>query len=699
MNLLSSHTTFRSTSVGPRYALPLLVFLMALRTFSQSPPGVTTGAGTLLRPGQGILTGTIGPNGQATAYWFEHGPTSSYGNVTPANVLGAGTNAVAVSNLLTSLPRGVSYNFRLVASNSSGLTAGANAKFTSRAGSNTVSTVAGEGQPLDIRQPALELNYIICTVGPYAGPDGSPEPPFLGEVRLFAGSFAPSGWAFCHGQLLNINDYETLFFVIGTDYGGDGETTFRLPDFRGRTILGKGLGPEGITRVVGERGGSNQIMLSLTNLPLHNHSLPPPDSANGSGYTGDTLPYSNMQPYLAMPIVFWRTAIFPSPDQSTGEPFIGQISFFAGHYNLNNPMPASGQLLPINQNQAIFAVIWTNYGGNGQTTFAVPNLNGRTPMGIGAGPGPANWALAQQTGFVNSVLTADQLPAHEHAATSLGINTGPAGSGAPLSFMKPSLAIHYILCTNGFYPPRTLTNGGSLPKAIGDSQMLGQINLFAGEFVPRGWVACDGQVLSIASNVALFSLLGTNFGGNGTTTFALPDLSSRIPVGSSTGVPGAAYGAQQALLTTAQMPAHTHTVPALDFDRWITSHGLSGPGAGFDGDADADGVENGFEWATGTSPTDANSSSRLAGSAAGENVLIRFPRNTNATDVRLFLQRATGLIASNVWTGIASNHFGVWLPPAAPVSVSEGGATNPREVIVADRLTNSPSAVYRLKIE
>ena len=667
------------------------------RAFAQLPPNVTTGTGTLVRPGQALLSGTINPNEQATAYWFEHGLTSSYGSFSPANTLAAETNVMAVSTLLTALPRGVSYNFRLVASNSAGLAAGANAKFTSRAGSNTTSGASGGGEPVDIRQPSLELNYIIAYTGTFPSSESSPAPPFVGEVRLFAGSYAPSGWLFCHGQLLNITNYETLFYVIGTDYGGDPDATFRLPDLRGRTIVGSGLGPEGITRVIGQQGGSNEITLGLTNLALHHHPLPPPDSGPGSGYIGDNSSYPNMQPYVVMPIVFWRSGIFPLPDQSTGEPFYGQVSFFAGHYVLNSPMPASGQLLPINQNQALFSILWTNYGGNGITTFALPDLRGRTPMGIGTGPGPTNWALAQQAGFVNATLTADQLPPHQHAATSLGINTGSAGNGVPQNLMKPTLSVRYIICTNGFFPPRS--SSWPTSQGIGDSQMLGQINLFAGEFVPRGWLACDGQLLSIPGNVYLWSLLGTNFGGNGTTTFALPDLSSRIPVGSSNGIPGAAYGAQQTVLTTAQMPAHTHTVPTMDFDRWITSHGLSGFDAGFDGDADADGVKNGYEWATGTSPTNASSLNRLTIASAGEDVLVGFPRNTNATDVRLSLQRSSELSSSNVWTGIASNHLGVWLPPVLPVSVSEVGASNPFEVTVTDHRTNAPSGFYRLKID
>ena len=98
---------------------------------------------------------------------------------------------------------------------------------------------------------------------------------------------------------------------------------------------------------------------------------------------------------------------------------------------------------------------------------------------------------------------------------------------------------------------------------------LGEIRMFAGNFAPTGWAFCQGQLLPIAQNTALFSLLGTTYGGNGTTTFALPDLRGRVPVGFGQG-PGLSnkdlgqqFGTETVTLTTAQMPAHSHTVNAV----------------------------------------------------------------------------------------------------------------------------------------
>jgi microcystin-dependent protein len=96
---------------------------------------------------------------------------------------------------------------------------------------------------------------------------------------------------------------------------------------------------------------------------------------------------------------------------------------------------------------------------------------------------------------------------------------------------------------------------------------IGEIRLFGGNFEPNGWAFCNGQLLSIAQNAALFNLIGTTYGGDGQTTYALPDLRSRIPVHQGTAFPmGQAAGAEQVTLTTPQLPAHTHTLQATAVD-------------------------------------------------------------------------------------------------------------------------------------
>src|SRR5687767_5922787 len=97
--------------------------------------------------------------------------------------------------------------------------------------------------------------------------------PYVGEIRIFAGNFAPAGWMFCEGQLLPISENETLFQLIGTTYGGDGESTFGLPDLRGRIPLHNGNGASGNTYQLAETGGAEEITLTVNQIPAHTHPL------------------------------------------------------------------------------------------------------------------------------------------------------------------------------------------------------------------------------------------------------------------------------------------------------------------------------------------------------------------------------------------------------------------------------------------
>lgn len=113
--------------------------------------------------------------------------------------------------------------------------------------------------------------------------------PFIGEVRIFAGNFAPRGWAFCDGQLLQISQNTALFSILGTTYGGDGRTTLGLPDLRGRAPMHPGNGPGLTSRQLGERGGTETVVLSIAQIPTHNHAI----EARGSSAAGDSASPTN----------------------------------------------------------------------------------------------------------------------------------------------------------------------------------------------------------------------------------------------------------------------------------------------------------------------------------------------------------------------------------------------------------------------
>ncbi len=114
--------------------------------------------------------------------------------------------------------------------------------------------------------------------------------PFVGEIRMFAGNFAPVGWAFCDGQLLAVSQNDALFSLLGTIYGGDGRTTFGLPDLRGRLALHAGSGPGLSPRSLGQKGGVEQVTLTTSTVPTHRHGMVASQlAANQSSPGGNVL--------------------------------------------------------------------------------------------------------------------------------------------------------------------------------------------------------------------------------------------------------------------------------------------------------------------------------------------------------------------------------------------------------------------------
>jgi microcystin-dependent protein len=163
-------------------------------------------------------------------------------------------------------------------------------------------------------------------------------------------------------------------------------------------------------------------------------------------------------------------------------------------------------------------------------------------------------------------LSAANLPLHTHAVSSQpGFPaTGFAGGNQPFSNAQPTLAVNYLICIQGDFPIAGTVMSDNVTY-------LGEIIAFAGNFAPDGYVPCNGQLMPIAQNTSLFALLGTTFGGNGTTTFALPDLRGRVPVGASLGAngtpAGTVLGTENVTLTAANMPSHTHMLqPYCDAD-------------------------------------------------------------------------------------------------------------------------------------
>lgn len=168
--------------------------------------------------------------------------------------------------------------------------------------------------------------------------------PFVGEIRMFAGNFAPRGWAFCDAQLLAVSQNDALFSLLGTIYGGDGRTTFGLPDLRGRIPIHAGDGPGLSSRRLGSKAGSENVTLTVNQLPSHSHAMmattnpatetraagnvtasdlavdayfdsPPSAASLASGAitgVGGSRSHTNLQPYLCIHFIIALFGIYPS---------------------------------------------------------------------------------------------------------------------------------------------------------------------------------------------------------------------------------------------------------------------------------------------------------------------------------------------------------------------------------------------------
>jgi len=166
--------------------------------------------------------------------------------------------------------------------------------------------------------------------------------PFVGEVRMFAGNFAPRGWAFCDGQLLAVSQNDALFSLLGTIYGGDGRTTFGLPDLRGRIPIHAGHGPGLSQRRLGAKGGAEKVALTVNQLPSHDHPAtattgtatsrdpvgnapasaladvyidelaPIPLSPQAISNVGGSRDHTNLMPFLCIHFIIALYGIYPS---------------------------------------------------------------------------------------------------------------------------------------------------------------------------------------------------------------------------------------------------------------------------------------------------------------------------------------------------------------------------------------------------
>jgi microcystin-dependent protein len=315
-----------------------------------------------------------------------------------------------------------------------------------------------------MRKKILSLAFLCLSSLALA--DG--ETPIMGEVVLFPYNFAPVGWRLCDGSLLSIADYGALFAIIGTTYGGDGQSTFALPNLKSRTVVGAGQGPGLPSYVLGQTGGTN-LPLGVGQMPSHSHSISPnaPSSNTGRAISplnnfpsagvdknripvmpfatgapilvpalanaGGSLPHEQWPPYVKMNYCIATEGVFPSNGGSGSMPddsMIGDIKIFAGNFQPNGAPFCDGRLLQIMSNQALFSLLGTTYGGDGRNTFGLPDLRGRAPIHLGSG-----YTQGQMAGEIATTLLASQMPAHTHVlnVSAAECSDQPANLATPIA--------------------------------------------------------------------------------------------------------------------------------------------------------------------------------------------------------------------------------------------------------------------------
>jgi microcystin-dependent protein len=337
--------------------------------------------------------------------------------------------------------------------------------------------------------------------------------PFIGELRLVPWNFAQNNWAFCDGQTLLISQNNALFSVLGTTYGGDGLTTFKLPDLRGRVPIHASP-----SYPVGTAGGEETHTLTALEMQTHSHTVnaaPTAGLAASTGHvwgisglsayhgtsdsamnplsvvdaTGGGQPHDNIQPYLTLNYVIALQGVVPSAtstDPAFDAPLVAEIRMVAFGFAPFGWAKCDGQLLNISSNTALFSLLGTYYGGDGKTTFSLPPLQGASTMHPGTGPGLSDRFLGEASGEATVSVTAAQTPAHTHqlrAVSSAATKTSPvgnawasstvrpyssqaatatmgaaaigsAGGGQPHNNMQPYLPILFVIALTGVFPQR-----------------------------------------------------------------------------------------------------------------------------------------------------------------------------------------------------------------------------------------------------
>ncbi|WP_374470062.1 tail fiber protein [Phenylobacterium sp.] len=362
--------------------------------------------------------------------------------------------------------------------------------------------------PIQNSQPTLVLSQVLQTDGAYPTRDGAigADDPMLGAIRTLA--FDGAG-AEAQGQIQMVAQNTALFSLLGVHYGGDGQTTFRIPDLAGRVSV------DATSGTLGMAWGTDSLTLTRGQMPA---------AVQGGGQA-----VSNLQPSLE---VNWLIRVEDDEDRVAGE-----MMQFAGGFTPGGWMAPEGQTLSVSTYHELFARIGYTYGGEGDG-FKLPDLTGRTIVGADADT-PVGTVVGAETFTIGLA----NLP------TALG------GEGDPIDNRGPAVAMKYYISYSGLFPS---------PDASLGYEVVGEVRAFAGT-PPSGWLLCDGRELPIANYEVLYAVIGNAFGHTGVSTFRLPDLQGRAVVGAGgEHQVGETFGSDQIVLQLSDLPlvAPTNTAPA-----------------------------------------------------------------------------------------------------------------------------------------
>ncbi len=319
--------------------------------------------------------------------------------------------------------------------------------------------------------------------------------PYVGEIRMFAGNFAPAGWMFCEGQLLPISENETLFNLIGTTYGGDGQSTFALPDLRGRVPLHMGN-----SFILAETGGAEEVTLdrvadsgaqsSNAGVERYSHSAKPERKRHAARRqprsTGSAGPDRVSQSPIRCrrradrnrTIISSRTCASTSSFRCSAfsrrqlekeramDPFVAEIRIFPFNFAPKGWAFCDGQILPLSQNTALFSLLGTTYGGDGKSNFALPNVQGNAPMHPGQGPGLSLHDFGETGGSETVSLLESEIPNHNHGVGAQTVRTERSRISGQCNAQSPG---ERGICTTTRLVQRSLPmNTNALAPAGGD---------------------------------------------------------------------------------------------------------------------------------------------------------------------------------------------------------------------------------------